>query len=183
MSWITEQLAVGGSFPFERAGHLVCKLRIEAAIDLRGEEVPDCESLAQQGIDLLHLPTEDLGPIADGDIEHGIRFATEHLDRGKRLLVHCAYGIGRSATLALCLLVHKGFAPLDALALMKARRAMIAPSPSQFRCWEAWLDSFRFSNDVDWPLPTYTQFKLIAYQRSSDQSSVLARRNASGSAK
>ena len=94
-----------------------------------------------------------------------IRFANEFLDQGQRVLIHCEYGIGRSATLALCLLVHRGQPPLEALALMKKQRPVVSPSPPQFACWSAWLESYRFSQDVEWDVPSFAQFKALAYER------------------
>jgi predicted protein tyrosine phosphatase len=173
-NWITEQLAVGGSFPVERAEHLAREHRIEAVIDLRGEAMPDKQLLRRHGITLLHLPTADMCGVEMCDLEHGIRFASEFFDKGQRVLVHCEHGIGRSATLALCLLVHLGHAPLDALALMKKRRPLISPSPPQFECWSAWLDSYRFSRDVNWKLPSFEEFQAVAYRRPP-RSSVPAR--------
>jgi predicted protein tyrosine phosphatase len=165
-SWITEQLAVGGSFPYDCAEQLAREHRIQAVIDLRGEAIPDPHVLRRHGIALLHLPTEDMCGVRMGDVEHGIRFANEFLDAGQRVLIHCEYGIGRSATLALCLLVHRGHAPLEALELMKKQRPVVAPSPPQFACWSAWLDDYRFSrDDVEWTLPSFDDFKTLAYGR------------------
>ena len=164
-SWITETLAVGGSFRSEFAEQLAREHGIEAVVDLRGEAVPDAVELRRHGITLLHLPTEDMCAVEMPDLEHGIRFANEFLDAGQRVLIHCEYGIGRSATLALCVLVHRGRSPLDALALMKKQRPLVSPSPSQFACWCAWLESHRFSNDVSWNLPSFDDFKALAYAR------------------
>jgi protein-tyrosine phosphatase len=163
--WITELIAVGGSFPSECAELLAREHRIQAVIDLRGEAMPDPQLYRRHGITLLHLPTSDMHAVETPDLEHGIRFANEFLDQEQRVLIHCEYGIGRSATLALCLLVHRGLAPLDALALMKKRRPVVSPSPPQFKCWSAWLDSYRFSREVAWDVPSFAQFKALAYER------------------
>lgn len=165
LSWITNQLAVGGSFPLERANALAHEHRIAAVVDLRGEAVPDAVVMRRHGISLLHLPTEDMCAVETPDLEYGIRFANEFLDANKRVLIHCEYGIGRSATLALCVLVHRGMPPLEALALLKKQRPQVAPSPPQFECWRAWLDSYRFTRDVDWKLPSFDQFTEVAYVR------------------
>lgn len=164
-NWITELLAVGGSYPSECAELLAREHRIQAVIDLRGEAMPDAQLFRRHGITLLHLPTSDMHPVETPDLEHGIRFANEFLDKGQRVLIHCEYGIGRSATLALCVLVHRGHAPLEALALMKKQRPVVSPSPPQFACWSAWLDSYRFSSDVEWEIPSFEDFKALAYGR------------------
>jgi protein-tyrosine phosphatase len=119
--------------------------------------------MRQHGITVLHLPTEDMCGVEASDLEHGIRFADEFLDAGKRVLIHCEHGIGRSATLALCVLVHRGHSPLSALALLKRQRPLISPSPAQFACWSVWMEAYRFSNEVAWNLPTFGDFKALAY--------------------
>ncbi len=165
-SWITESLAVGGSFPHERAEELAREHRIQAVIDLRGEAKPDPLVLRRHGIALLHLPTEDMYGVEMADLEHGIRFANEILDAGQRLLIHCEYGIGRSATLALCVLVNRGHPPLEAFELMRKQRPVVSLSPPQLRCWSAWLDDYRFSrDDIDWTAPSYEEFKTLTYGR------------------
>ena len=60
-------------------------------------------------------------------LDEGVAFARRARAQGRRLLVHCHHGIGRSATLALCVLVDRGLSPLDALSQAKddARREQI----------------------------------------------------------
>jgi protein-tyrosine phosphatase len=103
--------------------------------------------------------------VAMSDLDRGIRFVNAFRDAGQRVLIHCEYGIGRSATLALCVLVQRGHAPLDALALMKKQRPLVSPSPEQFACWCAWLEHHRSTSDVDWQLPSFDEFQALAYAR------------------
>ncbi len=163
LSWITDTLAVGGSFPSERSEHLARDHAIRAVVDLRGETRDDEAVLHRHGITLLHLPTADLRALRPAQIEDGVAFATAHLARGERVLVHCEHGIGRSATLALCILVEGGMEPLDALALAKDRRALISPSPAQYECWVAWMREHRAAS----PIPSFDAFKAIAYRHLS----------------
>jgi protein-tyrosine phosphatase len=162
-SWIDDTLAVGGSFPSERAEGLAREHGIQAVVDLRGEAQPDVLVLRRHGIALLHLPTEDMCGVAMSDLDRGIRFVNAFRDAGQRVLIHCEHGIGRSATLALCVLVQRGHAPLDALALMKKQRPLVSPSPEQFACWCAWLESHRSTNDVGWRVPDFDEFQALAY--------------------
>jgi protein-tyrosine phosphatase len=162
--WIDDQLAVGGSFPPTRAALLAATHRIDAVIDLRLEDRDDEQVLLAHGISLLHLPTEDMCGVDAALVDEGVRFACDWLDRGCRVLIHCEHGIGRSATLALCVLVHRGSAPLEALGRMKDRRALVSPSPAQFACWEAWLERFRQTHAVSWTTPSFDAFQQIAYR-------------------
>jgi protein-tyrosine phosphatase len=97
-------------------------------------------------------------------LEDGVAFACRHLDRGERVLIHCEHGIGRSATLALCVLVQTGMEPLEALELAKTRRALISPSPAQFGCWTAWLAKVAQERRAGWEPPSFEAFKAIAYR-------------------
>ena len=162
--WITAELAVGGSFPGEHVPRLAGEHGIGAVVDLRDEAKDDEQLLRRHGIALLHLPTVDMCGVDADHLESGVRFSSEQLDRGARVLIHCEHGIGRSAVLGLCVMVQRGHAPLQALALMKDRRALVSPSPDQFACWCGWLERHRRANDVPWAVPSFDEFAGIAYR-------------------
>jgi protein-tyrosine phosphatase len=94
----------------------------------------------------------------------GVAFANRHLDRGERVLIHCEHGIGRSATLALCVLVSRGAEPLAALELAKTRRPLVSPSPAQYEAWAAWLRAWKTGRAVTWDTPSFDDFAAIAYR-------------------
>ena len=163
--WITDELAVGGCFDPEQTESLTRDHAIRAVVDLRNEDVDDERLLGRHGVALLHLPTEDTFGVAVAHLDEGVRFVSAHLDRGERVLIHCQHGIGRSAVLALCVLVARGRAPLAALALVKDRRDRVSPSPAQFASWLAWLEAHRRAAvGCAWALPTFDEFKAIAYR-------------------
>jgi protein-tyrosine phosphatase len=163
-SWITQELAVGGSFPSERAEELASAHRIRAVVDLRNEAKDDEAVLHRHGMTLLHLPTEDMCGVDAEQLDEGVAFASAALDRGERVLIHCEHGIGRSATLALCVMVFRGDRPLDALEQMKSRRALVSPSPAQFACWSEWLARHRELSRAPWEVPDFDAFQAIAYR-------------------
>src|SRR5437763_277848 len=102
--WILPELAVGGRVDCALAAALVRDHRIGAVIDLRAEDRDDAELLRAAGISFLHLPTIDCEGVSAPMLRAGVAFARRHLDRGRRVLIHCEHGIGRSAVLALCVL-------------------------------------------------------------------------------
>jgi hypothetical protein len=164
LSWITEQLAVGGSFPSAQAGCLARDHGVGAVVDLREEDRDDEGLLQTHGIAWLHLPTPDMCGVEPARLDQGVAFVCGQLERGRRVLVHCEHGIGRSATLALCVMVSCGEAPLDALERMKQRRAVVSPSPAQFACWSAWLARHAARHRPDWEAPDLQAFQAIAYR-------------------
>jgi predicted protein tyrosine phosphatase len=156
--WLTERLAVGGAFPAEKAADLAREHGFGAVIDLRAEDRDDEKSLSAAGIALLHLPTPDMHPATPQHLEQGVAFVRDRLARGDKVLIHCQHGIGRSALLALCVLVELGFEPLDALRRAKARREIVSPSRAQYDGWCAWLESRGIQP------PDYHSFGCIAYR-------------------
>jgi hypothetical protein len=165
LSWITDTLAIGGSFAPNQTDALAREHSVAAVVDVRGEACDDAALLAKHGIELLHLPTMDFEPISPRLLSRGIEFVTAHLAESRRVLVHCAQGIGRSALLGLCVLVECGHAPLNALALAKARRSQVSPSRSQYEAWAGWLAGRRVDRGDTWIVPTFEQFKAIVHRR------------------
>jgi protein-tyrosine phosphatase len=138
-AWLTEHVGVGGFFPTERSAELARDHGVRGVVDLRGETCDDEEALRRAGIAFLHLPTPDLEPVSVEMLDQGVQFAKAFIERGEKVLIHCQHGIGRSALLALCLLVDMGFEPLEALLHAKGKREKISPSPSQYQGWARWL--------------------------------------------
>ena len=164
LSWVTPHLAVGGRFPAEKTGDLAQRFGIRAIVDLRAEACDDEAELIRHGLAFLSLPTRDHCAVEQAMLDEGVAFANGHLDRGERVLIHCEHGIGRSATLALCVLVSRGRAPLEALELAKSRRPLVSPSPAQFEAWAEWLRRWGPLDPVTWDIPDFDSFKAIAYR-------------------
>lgn len=158
LDWITPELAVGGSFPTEKAEHLAREMGVGAVVDLRAEACDDEAALVEHGMAFLHLPTIDHDAVSPAMLADGVAFAGAQLDAGRRVLIHCEHGIGRSALLALCVLVDRGAAPLDALELAKSRRALVSPSPRQYEAWQSWLQARGLEP------PGFDAFAEIAYR-------------------
>jgi protein-tyrosine phosphatase len=156
--WVTDALAVGGCFPAERAAELASAHGVGAVIDLRQEDCDDEAALASAGLAFLHLPTPDLQPASMTMLDAGVDFARSRIAAGDRLLIHCQHGIGRSALLALCVMVDQGWEPIEALLRAKDRRAVVSPSRSQYDGWARWLER---RGKIP---PDYHAFGCIAYR-------------------
>lgn len=164
LHFIAAGLAVGAHFPMEAAARLAREHGICRVVDVRTEACDDEELLRVHGIRLLHLPTHDTRAISQARLDHGVAFASEGLDRGERVLVHCQWGIGRSALLAVCTLVARGVAPLDALEQAKRARPVVSPSPEQLEALVAFSARVRARSRVSWDVPTVDELGAIAWR-------------------
>lgn len=158
-SWILPDLAVGGSFPLEHATTLACEHGVGAVVDLREEACDDAAGLAACGLEFLHLPTPDMEAVSQPMLDQAVAFGRESVRGGRRLLIHCEHGIGRSATAALCVMVDRGWSPMAALEQAKDQRALISPSAAQYEAWTLWLRR----RNVE-AIPSYHEFGIVAYR-------------------
>jgi len=158
-SWIQPDLAVGGAFPIERAACLVGDHGVGAVIDVRSEACDDVQVLERCGLRFLHLPTEDMCGVSQPRLDEGVAFAEAAAAEGRKLLVHCQHGVGRSALVALCILTARGLSPLEALSLAKDARVQVSPSEAQYRAWAEWI-----GRRTGLAAPTYHEFGMIAYR-------------------
>lgn len=139
LSWITADIAVGGSY-HRRAIRKLAAQGFTAVVDLRAEGKDDERELASHRLELLHLPTEDARPLSQAVLRQGVAWVAQRLDRGGKVYVHCAHGIGRSATLVCAVLLHYGYEPEEALRLLKTKRWQASPTRGQL---EALLEYHR----------------------------------------
>jgi hypothetical protein len=160
---VTAQLAVGGRFPLEAAGHLSRELGVRHVVDLRVEECDDELVLRRHGIELLHLPTRDACGVSIAMLDDGVAWVSEKLDRGLNVYIHCEHGVGRSALLAVCVLVARGDTALRALARAKGARREISPSPDQLQAFRAWLAARRARTGEDLAIPGVEDLAWLAY--------------------
>lgn len=160
LSWILEDLALGGALPAGAAAELA-QGGIGAVVDLTLDDRGAAEECAACGVEFLHLPTEDLCAVQQDMLDRGVAFARRAADEQRKLLVHCEHGIGRAPLVALCILVDRGRSPLAALTLAKAARERVSPSPAQYEAWAAWL------RRRGGAAPDFAAFAAIAYRHLS----------------
>ena len=89
---------------------------------------PD-KTLWEPPITLLWLPVIDspIIPIPISVFQRGVQAALPVIDGGDSVLVHCRYGIHRSAAMACCILIAKGYSSEEAVELVKQQRAVAKP--------------------------------------------------------
>jgi predicted protein tyrosine phosphatase len=164
LHFLSPGLAVGARFPMDAAPRLASEHGIGRVVDVRVEDRDDEARLRIHGIRLLHLPTRDTRAISQRRLQRGVAFATEGLDRGEGVLIHCQYGIGRSALLALCVLVERGEPPLAAMERAKAARPVVSPSPEQLEALIAFSARVRVERAASWRVPTVEELGAVAWR-------------------
>jgi protein-tyrosine phosphatase len=132
LSWITLSLAVGGRIHPEDIVRLA-KAGVTSVVDTRAEDRDDEGALAEHGINWLYLPTPDTHPLEVEDLVRGATWINEQIGAGRRVLVHCEHGVGRSVLLAAASLVAAGMGAHEAIDLIKRRRWQAAPNHRQMK--------------------------------------------------
>lgn len=137
LSWVQDNLAVGGYFPSSSVLQLA-KAGVRHVVDTRDSSTDEGHVLLAHGIDFVHVPVSDASNMVLPSIARAVQWAAPRLTRGDKVLLHCEHGMGRSVLLGLCLLVRLGAQPTEALLQMKHARPSASPSPRQLECFIAW---------------------------------------------
>jgi len=142
-SWfdkISPQLWMGGAPTFERDYVFLVDENINAILDLRAERSGDTDFFTQNDIDYLRLPVLDVTVPGDADLDRGVGFIRMHVENGDNVLVHCAKGRGRSATLmAAYLMKHEGYSYEEAQQFLVSKRSLVQLQGRHQRALENWM--------------------------------------------
>ncbi len=130
MSWVTTHLAVGGRIRSEDIQAL-SRVGVTDVIDTRSEYQDDAQALASAQIDFLYLPTPDTYPLTVTQLTQGAAWAATRIQQGRRILIHCEHGVGRSVLLTCAVLVYNGMHARDALHLVQQKRWQASPNQRQ----------------------------------------------------
>ncbi len=132
VAWIRPDLAVGGRVHPANVPRLRV-MGIESVVDLRREESDDPTLLAAHGIRFLSLPMTDGDPLTLEQLREGSAWIAAERAAGRRVLVHCQHGVGRSVMLVAAVLLNEGMPLAAALAHIRSRRPRMAFSEGQLR--------------------------------------------------
>jgi protein-tyrosine phosphatase len=92
------------------------------------------------GMDFRSLPIEDRQvPSSPGEFAVALEQIQRDLLAGKKVVLHCRQGIGRTGLVAACLLLLAGYEPTPAVALLSEARGIPVPETQDQR---RWLDGY-----------------------------------------
>jgi dual specificity MAP kinase phosphatase len=134
---ITSQLIVGG-FIDEHDWHTFVAQGVSVVVSLQAERHDEATFGNMQPDGYLRLPTLDHTAPTLAQLRMGAAFIDEAVRAGKRVLVHCHAGVGRSTLLCTCYLVYAGMDVEEAWQTVQTKRTIAYLNSDQ----EAVLQAF-----------------------------------------
>jgi protein-tyrosine phosphatase/Fe-S-cluster containining protein len=128
-SWITENLAVGHAPMSYEELDCIRSQGITAIINLCAEFCDLQEIETTQGFEVYYLPICDDEAPCITDLEPALDWLDEAIYLGKKVLVHCRQGIGRTGTFVTSYLIRKGFSYKEARRRIESTRAGFTSFP------------------------------------------------------
>ncbi|NDV26834.1 dual specificity protein phosphatase family protein [Desulfovibrio sp. JC010] len=131
ITWVTDQLAVGCA-PMSHAQLQSLKEQgIDGIINLCGEFCDLHEIEQNAGFEVYYLPIEDEEAPGLLELENALEWLDESIYLGKKVLIHCRHGIGRTGTVLNAYLLRRGLGHKLAGKKMKELRS----KPANFSQW------------------------------------------------
>lgn len=131
LTWVTDQLAVGAAPMSYEQLDCLREEGVSAIVNLCGEfcDLHDIECAA--GFEVYHMPLADEEAPELTELEKALAWLDEAIFLGKKVLIHCRHGIGRTGTVLNAYLLRRGLG--HRLAWFKLRN--LRSKPANFDQW------------------------------------------------
>jgi len=140
---IDEHFYLGGALMFDDLERLQ-RQGIEAIVNLCAERRDDEQRLAESNMTYLWLPVLDMCAPSFEQIEQGMHWIQYQLQRHHVIYIHCAAGVGRSATMLACWYVyHHGLSVIEALRHIKSKHPQMSLTRRQVHRLNAFAQSLQ----------------------------------------
>ena len=123
LTWIVPDVlaALGRPYDLRKAVELFKDAGISVVVSLT-ETALNTDILAEFDIEYHHIPVDDFRAPGAAQIDQFVSVVAAAREAGRKTLVHCFAGRGRSGTMAACYLVSLGRTPEEALAEVRSLR-------------------------------------------------------------
>lgn len=142
-AWYTEiqpKLWLGGAPTYDRDYDFLFTQNIDAVLDIRAERRDNEELYREKGVRYVHVSVLDLFVPSSEQIEEAVSWTDEQLKDGRTVLIHCAKGRGRSATLLAAYLTrHHDMTYDEAHAFMLEKRPLVKLKARHKTAVESWM--------------------------------------------
>jgi len=132
LTWITSDLAVGYAPMSYDELESIKSQGITAIVNLCAEFCDLHKIEEDRGFEVYYLPTVDETAPDMEEMEKGLAWLDEAIYLGKKILIHCRYGIGRTGTFVTSYLLRKGLGLKVASKKLKNTRA----TPASYSQWK-----------------------------------------------
>ena len=123
LTWVTGQLAVGHAPMSYRELEAIRDQGIDGIVNLCGEYCDLHQIQKEFGFEVYYLPVQDNEAPSLQELEKALQWLDESIYLGKKILVHCRLGIGRTGTFVTSYLLRRGFTMKLARRKLKKTRA------------------------------------------------------------
>lgn len=157
--WLEEGVLAGCSLPGGNNGRWAARNGIALGHDLEElrrqgigavlsltEDALNLETLAEYGLDSLHVPVPDMTAPLPGQIQAALTFLDRQRVEGNAVAVHCLMGQGRTGTILAARLIRDGMPADEAIVHLRRICPGAIESPAQQEALH------RFAERRDWIL-------------------------------
>lgn len=137
LTWIMEQLAVGHAPMSYEELDSIREQGVGAIVNLCGEYRDLHQIERDRGFEVYYLPVDDNQAPPLRELEKALQWLDEAMYLGKKVLIHCTYGVGRTGTFVTSYLLRRGFS-------LKLARQKLKRTRAESTSFSQWLFLRRF---------------------------------------